>query len=135
LVPLLFTLYIQGVLKFKKILFLPQKVKARISSPPRFGDRIPVGDSFSAQVHTGPGVHPASCTMGTEFFPVVKSGRGVKLTLHPLLLPWPRKSRAIPLSPYVPYSLYSASVTVQRWTLPIIRQHQRTELTSARVEQ
>ena len=37
--------------------------------------------------------------MGTGFFPGVKSGRGSKLTLHPLLVPWSRKSRAIPLLP------------------------------------
>jgi hypothetical protein len=30
-------------------------------------------------------------------FPGVKSGRGVTLTPHPLLAPWTRKSRAIPL--------------------------------------
>ena len=44
-------------------------------------------------------VHPASCTMGTRSYPEVKSGRGVTLTLHPLLVPWSRKSRAIPLLP------------------------------------
>ena len=32
-------------------------------------------------------------------FPEVKSGRGVTLTPHPLLVPWSRKSRAIPLLP------------------------------------
>ena len=31
-------------------------------------------------------VHPASCTMGTGSFPGVKSGRGLTLTLHPLLV-------------------------------------------------
>ena len=36
------------------------------------------GARFSAPVQTGPGAHPASYTMGTVFFPVVKlSGRGV----------------------------------------------------------
>ena len=34
-------------------------------------------------VQTGPGAHPASCTMGTASFPEVKSGRGVTLTPHP----------------------------------------------------
>jgi hypothetical protein len=43
---------------------------------------------FSAPVQTGPGAHPASCTMGTGSFPGVKSGRGVTLTPHPLLVPW-----------------------------------------------
>jgi hypothetical protein len=35
----------------------------------RYGDRIPVGAKFSASVQTGPGAHPASCTMGTGSFP------------------------------------------------------------------
>ena len=34
-----------------------------------------------------PEAHPASCTMGTGSFPGVKSGRGVTLTPHPLLVP------------------------------------------------
>ena len=55
------------------------------------------GERFSAHVQTGPGAHPASCTMGTGFFPGVKSGRGVTLTPHPLLVPWSWMSRAIPL--------------------------------------
>jgi hypothetical protein len=53
----------------------------------RSGDRIPVGARFSTPVQTGPGAHPASCTMGTEFFLGVKSGRGVTLTPHLLLVP------------------------------------------------
>ena len=53
----------------------------------RFGDRISVGAKLSTPVHTGPGAHPASCAMGTGFFPRVNSGRGVTLTPHPLLLP------------------------------------------------
>jgi len=65
----------------------------------RSGDRIPVEARFSAPVQTGPRAHPASCTMGTESFLGVKSGRGVTLTLHPLLVPWSRKSRAMPLLP------------------------------------
>jgi hypothetical protein len=101
----------------------------------RSGDQNPVGARFSAPVQTGPGVHAASCTVGTGSLPGVKSGRGVLLTPHPLLVPWSRKSRAIPLlplwtvrpvqslsackvqlylySPYWPYGLYSASVPVQ----------------------
>jgi len=54
---------------------------------------------FSAPVQTGPGAHPASCTVGTGSFPGVKSGRGVTLTPHPLLILWSWKSRAIPLLP------------------------------------
>jgi len=37
--------------------------------------------------------------MGTGSFPEVKSGRGVTLTPHPLLVPWSRKSIAITLLP------------------------------------
>ena len=45
------------------------------------GDPIPVGVRFSALVQTGPGDHPASCTMGTRSFQGVKRpGLGVK---HP----------------------------------------------------
>ena len=65
----------------------------------RSGDRIPVGSRFSAPVQTGPGAQPASCTMGTGSFPEIKSGRGVTLTSHPILVPWLWKSRAILLLP------------------------------------
>ena len=54
---------------------------------------------FSALVQTGSGAHPAPCTMGTGSFPGVKSGRGVTLNPHPLLVPWSRKVTAIPLLP------------------------------------
>jgi len=40
--------------------------------------------------------------MGTGSFPGVKSGRGVTLTTHPLLVSWPRKSTAIPILPLWP---------------------------------
>jgi len=53
---------------------------------------------FSAHVQTCPGAHPASCKMGTGSFLGV-SGGGVTLTPQPLLVPWSRKSRAIPLLP------------------------------------
>ena len=94
-----------------------------------------MGVIFSTSVQTGPEAHPASCTMGTGSFPGVKSGHGMTLTTHPLLVPWSRKSRAIPLlplwaarsvqslsactvelylySPYGLHSLYRASVPVQ----------------------
>ena len=58
-----------------------------------------MGARFSAPVQTGSGAHPASCTMGTGSFPGVKSGRAKTLTPHPLLAPWSRKGRAIPLLP------------------------------------
>jgi hypothetical protein len=56
------------------------------------------GGWFSAPVQTGSGAHPNSC-MGTASFPGVKSGRGVSLTPHPLLVPWSWKIIAIPLFP------------------------------------
>ena len=55
------------------------------------------GARFSIPAQTGPGAHPASCTMGTRSFPGVKSCRGMTLTPHPILLPWSWKGRAIPL--------------------------------------
>jgi len=58
-----------------------------------------VGARFSAPVQTGPGAHPASCTMDTGSFPGVKCGRDVTLNPHRLLVPWSRKSRAIPVLP------------------------------------
>jgi hypothetical protein len=60
---------------------------------------VPVRARFSTPVQTGPGVHPASCTMGTRSFPGLKSGQGVTLTPHPLLVLWLRKGRAISLLP------------------------------------
>ena len=54
----------------------------------RSGVRIPVAARFSAPVQTGSGAHPATCTMGTGSFPGIKSGRGVTLNPHPLLVPW-----------------------------------------------
>jgi hypothetical protein len=36
------------------------------------GDRIPVGERFSAPVQTGPEAHPTSYTMGTGSFPGAK---------------------------------------------------------------
>jgi len=44
------------------------------------------GARFSSPVQTGPGAHPASCTVGTGSFPGVNSGRGVTLTPHTLLV-------------------------------------------------
>jgi len=49
-------------------------------------DRIPVGAKFSTSVQTGPGAHPASCTVGTGSFQVVKSGWSVTLTPYPILV-------------------------------------------------
>ena len=43
--------------------------------------------TFSAPVQTGPGAHPASCTMCTGSLPGVKSDRDVTLTSPLLLVP------------------------------------------------
>ena len=61
--------------------------------------KSPYGGRFSAPVQTGFGAHPARCTMGTGSFPGIKSGLGVTLTRHPLLVPWSWKGRTIPLLP------------------------------------
>jgi hypothetical protein len=45
------------------------------------------GARFPTPVHTGPGAHPASCTIGTGSFPGVESSWGVTLTPHSLLVP------------------------------------------------
>jgi len=77
-----------------------------------------VGARFSAPVQTGPGAHPASCTMGTGSSPGAKSGQGVTLTPHPF---WCRGQERVELYlyfPYGPYGLYRASVPVQGCTLP-----------------
>ena len=66
----------------------------------RSGDRIPVGARFSAPVQTGPGAHPASCTMATGSFQGLKRpGRGAD---HPP----PSKRRGherVELYLYLPY--------------------------------
>ena len=53
----------------------------------RSGNRIPVEARFSAPVQTGPGAHPASCTMGTGFFPGGKERPGRDADPSPLLVP------------------------------------------------
>jgi hypothetical protein len=58
------------------------------------------GARFFAPVQTGPGAHPASCTMGTGSFPRVESGRGVTLTPHPLLVS--RSKKRVQLYVYSP---------------------------------
>jgi hypothetical protein len=50
----------------------------------RSGDRICMGARFFAHVQTGPGAHPASCTMGTVCFTGVKRpGSGADQPPHP----------------------------------------------------
>jgi hypothetical protein len=50
----------------------------------RSGDRIPVGETFSAPVQTGP---PSVLYNRYRAFPGVSCGRGMMLTPHPLLMP------------------------------------------------
>jgi hypothetical protein len=78
------------------------------------------GARFSSPVQTGHWAHPASCTIGTGSFPRVKSGRGVMLTPHPLLVPWSRRVELYLYSPCGSYGLYRASVPVQGYTLPLL---------------
>jgi hypothetical protein len=52
--------------------------------------------SSSLCIQTGSGARPDSRTMGTGDLPGGKSGRGVMLTSHPLLVPWLGKRGAIP---------------------------------------
>ena len=70
------------------------------------------------------GAHPASCTMGTWSFPGVKSGRGLTLTHHPLLVPRSWNSRAIPLLPLWavrPVQSLSACTRIHFTFLPFTR--------------
>jgi len=75
----------------------PNWTRAENLTPTVIRSAYPGTARFSARVQTGTGAHPAYCTMGTGFLPGLKSVRGVTLTPHPLLVPWSRKSRAIPL--------------------------------------
>ena len=90
---------------------------------------IPVGVRFSAPVQTGPGAHPASCTMDACSFPGVECGRSVMLTTRHLLVSWTRKSRVISLIPLCsvrpaqsltactePHCLHRASLPAQSLT-------------------
>jgi len=68
---------------------------------------------FSAPVQTGPEAQPASCTMGTGFFPEVKSGRGVTLTPPPSSAVGHERVELYLYSPYGPYGPYRTPVPVQ----------------------
>ena len=60
--------------------------------------------------------------MGTGSFPGVKIGRAVTLTTHPLLVPWSRKGRAVPLLPVgrtactEPQCLYNGPISILPFT-------------------
>ena len=79
----------------------------------RSGVWIPAGSRFSAHVHTGPGVHPASNTMGTGAFPGVKRpGHGAD---H---LPQSSTDVKGRVELYL-YSPSGPSWPVLEWTLPL----------------
>jgi len=78
------------------------------------------GAKFSAPVQTGPWAHPASCTMGTGSFPGGKERPGRDADPSPPSSAVGYETVDIYLySPYGPYGLYRASVSVQRCTLPL----------------
>jgi hypothetical protein len=79
----------------------------------RSGDRAPVGVRFFALVQTGPGDHPASCTMDTGSFPGVKrQGHGVNHQPPPSA----EVKETVQLYFYYPCA---PSWPVLGWTLPI----------------
>ena len=79
----------------------------------------PGGGRDVPPVQTGPGAHPASCTLGTGSFPEVKGDRGVMLTAHPFLVPRSWKNRAIPLP-----TLWAKPGLCKGITLPFILQNE-----------
>ena len=73
-----------------------------------------MGARFSASVQTGPGAHPASCTMGTGSFPGGKE-RPERDADHspPCSVVGHERVELYLYSPYGPYGLYRASVTLE----------------------
>jgi hypothetical protein len=59
----------------------------------------PGGGEIFRTCPDGPWGPPSLLYNGYRIFPGVKSGRGVTLTPHLLLVPWSWKSRAVPLFP------------------------------------
>ena len=51
----------------------------------RLGDRIPAEARFSATVQTGPGAHPASCTIGTRYLSRGNQAGAWRWTTHLIL--------------------------------------------------
>jgi hypothetical protein len=89
------------------------------------------GARFSAPVQTGPGDHPASCTMGTGSFPGVKSGPVRDADPSPPSSAAGHERVVLYLySPYGPYGLCRTSVPVQGRPLPFYRLNNPTYLLS-----
>jgi len=87
-----------------------------------------VGAKFSAPVQTGPGAHPASCTMGTGAFPGDKERPGRDADPSPPSSAVGHERIELYIySPYGSYGLYKASVSVQGCTLPFF--HNNTKWT------
>jgi hypothetical protein len=76
----------------------------------RSGDQIPMGTKFSALVQTGPGAHPACCTMGTGG--KERPGRDADPSSLSSAVGHERVELYL-YSPYRTYGLYRASVRVQ----------------------
>ena len=78
-----------------------------------------MGARFSAPVQTGPGAHPAYCTMRTGSFPGGKERPGRDADPSPPSSAVGHEIVELYLYfPYGPYGLYRASVPVQGCTLP-----------------
>jgi hypothetical protein len=106
----------QAVSQFQVLIYLPNykivkpQQNVDLLQAGQSGDRIPVGARFSAPIQTGPGAHPASCTMGTGSFPGVKrSGCGVD---HPP----PSSAKVIERVELYLYSPSGPSWPVLGWT-------------------
>jgi len=78
----------------------------------RSGDRIP-GEPRVSDRPDRPWSPPSLLYNGYRVFQGGKESPGRDADPSPLLVPWSRKSRAIPLLPHGPYGLYIASVPVQ----------------------
>jgi len=73
-----------------------------------------VGERFSAPVQTGPGAVPASCTIGTGYFPGGKERpRRDADPSPPSSAVGHERVKLYLYSRYGPYGLYRASVPVQ----------------------
>ena len=100
----------------------------------RSGDRIPVGGEIFRTCPDRPWGPPSFLYNGYRVFPEGKERPGRDADPSPLLVPWSRKSRAIPLLPLWavrPVQSLSAC-TVQGCTLPLpyILKHERLALKS-----
>ena len=81
-----------------------------------------MGTKFSAPVQTGPGPHPAFCTMGTGSFPggIEQPGRDADPSSPSSAVGHERVELYL-YCPCGPYGLYRALVPVQGGTLPYSR--------------